>query len=349
MKNPPTVSVIMPVYNGEPFLEQALLSVLNQSLEDFELLVVDDGSTDSSMETVSKYARLDRRIRVITHPRNLGLVAALNSGIERARGGYLARMDQDDISLRDRFIAQVGHLESHPETGLVGCRVRHIDESGRLLSTPRVYLDSLSISWQIMFHNPFYHATVMLRKQELDRRKLRYDPEFENGEDYDLWSRFLMHTGGENLPEILLHYRVHPASMSERGSRKQRRNAADIASLTIHRHYPEAQITPSQARELTYAFLGIDPDCKRQRARALDLYLKVWAEFTRCHRQAAGLAQVRQDALAWAARMVLYPPFQAGTIRALGSLTSLDWRWPWYLLGKLPAYLFKKWKVEFFH
>jgi len=342
MKNPPLVSVVMPVYNGEPFVEEAILSILNQSYEDFELLIIDDGSWDSSLELITKYEKLDSRVHSISHTTNQGLVAALNSGLAQARGKYLARMDQDDISLKDRFIKQVQHLEARPEIGIAGCRVRHIDGSGNFLNTPRMHLDKLSIRWQILFHNPFYHSAVMLRKRELDQIGLRYDPNFENGEDYDLWSRLLMHTWGENLPDILLHYRFHAESMSERRLAEQHRNAADIASLTIHRHLPDVKITTSQAKEVSYAFSGITPEFKHQRARLINIYLNIWSAFESKHQGAAGLVTVKQEAFAWAARMVLYPPFQPRVMRALMSITTLEWRWPRYLLGRLPYYLIRK-------
>lgn len=338
MMNSPLVSVVMPVYNGERYLASAIQSILDQSFENFEFLIIEDGSTDGSPIITDKYEKLDTRIKVIRHARNQGLISALNVGIQAAQGKYLARMDQDDISLPERFSRQVEHLEACPEVGILGCKVRHIDPTGRLLSIPPMFLGDLSIRWHVLFQNPFYHPTIMLRKSVLDQTGLRYDPAHENAEDFGLWSRLLVHTKGENLPDVLLWYRVHPESMSERNLGAQRKKAADISCSAILGHLPDAQIPASEAKRLSYSILGVSSHDKLQRSRLIDVYMKAWNEFLRRHRNEAGLSSLEHEVIAWAARMIMYPLFQPRSLKALWYLTKTEWRWPFFFLRQLPYY-----------
>jgi glycosyltransferase involved in cell wall biosynthesis len=338
MTDLPLVSVVMPVYNGELYLAEAIQSILAQSYRNFEFLIVDDGSTDGSPQIINKYKNLDSRVKLIRHVRNQGLVSALNTGFQAAQGKYLARMDQDDISLPERFSLQVEHLEAFPEVGLLGCRVHHIDATGRLLYVPPLYLDDLSIQWHILFQNTFYHPTVMLRKSVLDQLNLRYDPAHENAEDFGLWSRLLEHTQGENLPEVLLHYRFHSESMTERNQIAQRKIAADITCSSILTRFPEAGISADQSKNLSYSILGVSSQAKSQRSRWIYVYLIIWTGFQRKHQNEAGLSNLEHGVIAWAARMILYPPFQQGSGKALWKLTELQWRWPFFFLEKLPYY-----------
>jgi len=335
---PVTISVIMPVYNGERYLVSAIQSILDQSFEDFEFLIIDDGSTDGSPIITDKYEKIDARIKVIRHAGNQGLISALNTGIQAAQGKYLARMDQDDISLPERFSRQVEHLEACPEVGILGCRVRYTDPTERLLAIPPMFLDDLSIRWHVLFENPFYHSTVMLRKSALEQTGLRYDPAGENAEDYHLWARLLLHTKGEILPHILHHYRIHPESMSELNLNAQRRKAADISCSAILRHLPDARIPASQAKDLSYSILGVSSQAKLQRSRLIHVYLKIWTEFLRLHQNESGLSNLERGVIAWAVRMILYPPFQPGSLKALWYLTKMEWRWPFFFFEKLPYY-----------
>jgi glycosyltransferase involved in cell wall biosynthesis len=328
----------MPVYNGEPHLVDAIESILEQSYKNFEFLIIDDGSIDGSSLIINKYQKLDARINSIRHPENMGLIATLNTGLRAVQGKYAARMDQDDISLPDRFLHQVEYLEMCSEVGLLGCKVRQIDDTGRVVSIPPMFEDDLFIRWHIFFHNPFRHPTVMLRKSVLDQSGLQYDPADENAEDFGLWSRLLLHTKGANLPEVLLHYRIHPESMSRRNWNAQRQKAADIACSAVLRHLPDIQLPADQVRQFSYAMLGISSQAKRQRSRLMNVYLKIWSEFQRKHQNESGLSKLRQGAIAWAARMILYPPLQPGSISALRSLTKAEWRWIFFLFIKLPYY-----------
>lgn len=194
----PLVSVIMPVYNGEKYLEAAVRSVLESDYSELELLVVDDGSRDGSVEILQKFA--DHRLRLITNERNLGVAASLNRAIELSRGSFVARMDADDLCLRDRFSKQVEYLIRKPSVGILGGQARSFSGEPRFPKMPLSH--EMIYAWSL-FACPMIHPTVMWRR-ELDLRYTEYPP---TAEDYDLWVRCLRKTRLENLNTALIWYR----------------------------------------------------------------------------------------------------------------------------------------------
>lgn len=209
----PKVTVLLPVYNAERYLATALDSVLEQSFTDFECLVINDGSTDSSPEIIKNYQAKDARLRVISRP-NKGLIATLNEGLGAARGEFVARMDADDICLPDRLQKQVELLDSRPEVGVCGTDVEAFDdESGysQHMSAPTTHENCMV---KLLFGTPLYHPTVMYRKNLIFQNDLYYSPEYIHCEDYELWMRFAEHTSFANINEILLRYRAHEQQVS---------------------------------------------------------------------------------------------------------------------------------------
>ncbi len=208
LKNP-RVTVLMPVYNGEKYLRQAMDSILNQTFTDFEFLIINDGSKDGSVEIIEAYD--DPRIRLVHNEQNLKLVATLNKGIDLARGEYIARMDCDDISLPERLARQVAVMDKYPDVGVCGAWAWVIDSAGKVfdkIKTP-VGRKLASFYWR---PSPFVHPTVMIRSAILKQNK--YDQRFADAEDYALWLSLCRVTGFYNLAEFLLLYRVHPASVT---------------------------------------------------------------------------------------------------------------------------------------
>lgn len=224
------VSVIMPVYNGQEFLAEAMSSVLHQSFRDFELVVVDDCSTDSTPEIVRGFA--DGRVRYLRNSTNQGLTKSLNIAWSAARGEYLARMDADDVSLPERFLRQVEFLDSHPEVAVVGCAAEFF---GSFESVVRPLTSHDAIRCQMLVNCPMVHPTVMLRRAEFDRLDLRYDPKCAKAQDYDLWSRAVHEVRFANLPEVLFRYRVHGNQVSVTGSVEQTAVADRVRSRLIGR------------------------------------------------------------------------------------------------------------------
>lgn len=212
-KEPPLVTVLLPVHNAAPWLQQAVESILGQTLGDLELLAIDDGSTDNSLEILRSCT--DPRLRVLSHTRNLGLVATLNEGLDLARGRFIARMDADDSMLPDRLALQLACLEEHADLAAVAGHVEFINADGEITGswdTDRATPDEASVRAMLPRTNCLAHPTIMFRRSALGG--LRYNPKQHGAEDWDLWLRMLsrgLRIG--KLPRVVLHYRMHPGSI----------------------------------------------------------------------------------------------------------------------------------------
>jgi len=199
----PKISVILPAFNAQDYLKEAIDSILNQTFGDFELLIYNDGSTDTTQTIIDRYQ--DPRIVAFHSPENKGYVHWLNEGIKQAKGEYIARMDADDISLPNRIQLQWDFMESHPEVGVCGGQVEIIG-SGELVKKP---LTDNEIRWWFFKGNPIAHPSVMLRKSVIDECSIRYNESLRPAEDFDMWWRLAHVTQLANLDEILLKYRFH--------------------------------------------------------------------------------------------------------------------------------------------
>lgn len=219
----PKVSVLMPVYNGERYLAEAIDSILAQTFADFELLVVNDGSTDASRDIVEGYS--DPRIRLLDNPRNLGLTATLNIGLDQCRGTYIARLDCDDVALPARLARQVAFMDQHPDVGVCGSWYQRFGSRVEVFESP---VEDWEIRLALTFENIFGHSTVMLRRGVLEQHGLRYDPSYLHAEDYEFWVRCARHTRLHNLPEALVRYRDHDSNVSSRHAAAQKLTADRI-------------------------------------------------------------------------------------------------------------------------
>jgi hypothetical protein len=210
----------MAVYNGEKFLREAVDSILNQTLEDFEFIIINDGSTDASEDILDSYRRADPRLQVYSQP-NRGLVESLNRGCALARGKYIARMDADDVSIPDRLAMQVEFLEEHAETSVVGGAVEIVDAAGTHKGVDSNPLDDAAIKSKLLSgSSPYYHGTVLMRAEVLAEFG-GYRKVVVSAEDYDLWSRMADHYKLANLPATVLKYRRHPQQISVSRCRQQ--------------------------------------------------------------------------------------------------------------------------------
>lgn len=218
------VTVLMPVYNGEVFLREAVESILTQTFKDFELLVIDDGSLDGSAAIVERCT--DPRIRLVRNDVNLGLIATLNRGIELAQGKYVVRMDCDDVSLPERLQRQVDFMEAQPDVGV--CGVWYLEFGGGVRRTTRCACDHDSIRCGTLFNPVVGHPTVILRRELLLKHAMRYDPDFRHAEDYRLWAEALHHCRFANIPEVLLHYRLHPGQVTSVHAQQQMESAGRV-------------------------------------------------------------------------------------------------------------------------
>lgn len=226
----PEISVLLPVYNAAHFIEKAIISILTQTMKNFEFIIINDGSTDSSGEILQKFAHKDIRIRLVQRP-NKGLIATLNEGIALARSPLIARMDADDIALPHRLERQCTYLKSHPETVAVGSYVQFMDRCGHTYRTK--YLPAgEGLRKAFLWGCPIMHPTVMMRTEAV-REAGGYSPEFPSAEDYALWLRLLSLGGIDNIPEVLLSYRVHGSSISHVHAQQQRDSTLRAQALWI--------------------------------------------------------------------------------------------------------------------
>ena len=248
----PLVTVLMPVYNAAPYLAEAVESILSQTLTDFEFLVVDDGSTDDSVEILRQYN--DPRIRIIRNLGNLGIARALNRGLEEAAGRYVARMDADDISRPGRLARQLAFMEANPATGLCGSWVRFFPYPERY--TWKLPATSAEIRCRQFHTVGVAHPTVFFRRELFARHGLTYDPAYPLLEDYELWGRALRHTEFANIQEVLLDYRISGSQITTAHRSAQLERAEALRRERVE----ELGITPSlQERSLHESVVNCRP------------------------------------------------------------------------------------------
>src|SRR5579872_4023526 len=231
MSSSPAVSVVLSVRNGGTDLPVALDTILKQSFSDFELIAINNGSTDGTREFLDRIA--DPRLRVF-HQADTGLAAALNRGISLARGRYIARQDHDDLADPSRIAKQVAFLDANPEYALVGtCAEIWVGDrpSGRFHDHPT---EDEILRFDLLFNNPFVHSSVMIRKSALDNiGGYSTDPARQPPEDYELWSRIARHYRVANLAERLTVYREVPSSMSRDSRQPFVRKLVTISSENL--------------------------------------------------------------------------------------------------------------------
>lgn len=211
-KQIPAISVLLPVYNGAPYLTESIDSILSQTWQDFELIIINDGSRDESAEIIRSYR--DPRIRYFEQE-NVGLAATLNRGIGLARGQFVARQDQDDISLPQRFARQAEYLMQHSACGMVGTWADIWREGAMTGRTLRHPAENALLQLELLFDNPFVHSSVMIRTTLLrETGGYAVGPQWQPPEDFELWSRMAFQGELANIPEPLLIYREVGGSMS---------------------------------------------------------------------------------------------------------------------------------------
>ncbi len=219
------VTVLMPVYNGGPYLKEAIESILNQTYQDFEFLIIDDGSTDQSVSVISSFS--DYRIRLIRNERNSGLIQTLNMGVAMISTPYIARFDADDISDRFRLEKQVLFMEKHSDVGVCGTGFYLLNGENEM-NSGQPPTDPEIIKCKLFLNCPLVHPSVLIRKSVLDKIPVVFDEIYKNAEDYDLWSRLKNATEIVNLNEKLITYRVHESQISSSRKWEQRQMANKV-------------------------------------------------------------------------------------------------------------------------
>ena len=303
MTSAPPVSVVMAVRDGERYLDEAIGSLRTQTFGDFELIVVDDASTDGSRAILS--ACDDPRLVVLENERHLGLTPSLNRGLARARGELVARQDADDRSRPERLARQVTAMRARPDLALLGSRGYLVDEQGRGAGVLDRPVDPYGIRWYHMFDNAFAHGAVMFRRSVVDELG-GYDESFAWSQDWELWGRVLRRHAAANLPDRLVDYRTHAASVTAtprdpaRHGESVRRIVAANVETTVG-----VRLSPAEIDLMSGFLLGLD---RGDLGPYLALVDRLVVAFQRCHPQAAANGEpvrtlgVQLDALAARAR-----------------------------------------------
>ncbi|MDN3204698.1 glycosyltransferase family 2 protein [Algoriphagus sediminis] len=270
------VSVLMPVFNAETCVKESVQSVLNQTLQDFELIVVDDASTDNSLKSLSSFT--DSRIKILSLQENLGIAGALNTGFAEASGKYILRMDADDVALPMRFERQVEYMETNPNIGLSGTLVEYFD--GTLFNSP---VENAYLKPSLLLDCPFAHPSVIIRKEVMDKYGLVFSGYLE---DYQLWMNLSRITDFGLLPEVLLKYRQSENQFTAQNFEKRRKEAnklrVQFAGFWLKRELTEEEksivsVGPSgqnqnlqEVGDLCMEFLRKDPwDCDNEVRRVV--------------------------------------------------------------------------------
>jgi len=254
----PKISVILPVYNAEKYLDESLGSVLNQTFRDFEVLAIDDGSSDNSLSKLTLAAENDSRIRIIKNEKNLGLVDTLNKGIDTANGQYIVRMDADDICMPIRFERQVLYMDSKPNIGIAGSWVNFFEKSNYIVKVPETHEQ---IKARLLFRSPIIHPSTIMRTETLSKHSIKFRKEYAVGEDYAFWVEALDYTEIANIPEVLLKFRISDDSFTIRKRSKEARALSYNCLKTIHGNMLyHLDLTTNDHQYLVHHFIGCGND-----------------------------------------------------------------------------------------
>lgn len=237
------VSVIIPAYNMERYIDASLQSMLDQTFTNFEILVIDDASTDQTLNIIRRFS--DSRIRIIKNETNLGLAASVNRAIRQAKGAYIARMDADDVAYPQRLQQQVNFLDQNPIVSIVGTAMQSFGHSKYLHVFPETHK---ACKAQLLFNVCFGHSSVLIRRTVFDEDQNLYRDELRQySEEYDLWCRLVDKVTFANLPEVLLDYRTYESSLKNDAEEKRKSN-----SFTIRKNFIANQWGEQTERDYQY-------------------------------------------------------------------------------------------------
>lgn len=230
----PKISVLMPVYNVEKYVGEAIESILSQTFEDFELIIVEDASTDHTYDVIAQYK--DERIKVVKNKINHGTAASLNIGLSMCQTEYIARMDGDDIAKSTRFEKQIRFMKDNPEIGISGSHMELINLDGTVMKEQMKKAGNENIKIGLFLGNTsLAHPSLIIRTSILNKYHLHYDPAFQYAEDYDLYCRASQTIKFDNYPESLIQYRIHSDSVSQKFHDQQILDAQSAMYLHLRR------------------------------------------------------------------------------------------------------------------
>ena len=276
----PTVSVVMAAYNGAGLIGETLASLSAQTFGDFELVVVDDGSTDATRDVISAWG--DPRLRLIVAPENGGPVRARNLAFAHARGRYIAGLDQDDLCSPDRFARQVAYLDAQPETVLVGANARYLDGDRERASAYVPLTTPTLVEWLLHVENPLVWSSVMLRAEAARTRDPFTDPDILYAEDFDLYHRMARLGRIARLDDELILYRRHAGGASRRFLDTMESSAARVLTNAYAPIFGEA--AADCAQRVVHHVMGRAPPPDRATLEAIgDILVRLQAVFLARH------------------------------------------------------------------
>ncbi len=338
MNEKPLISVIMPVYNEEKYLSHAITSILNQSFKNFEFIIINDGSTDNSLNILNSFT--DDRILIINQE-NKGISISLNNGMNLSRGEFIARMDADDISRFDRLEIQYEFLKNNPEIGIVGSAVNVIDSKGKRWGKQTFIQSDVGVRWLCLTQSPFVHPSVMIRKECLEQNKLEYS-DLRYVEDYDLWIRLLSFTKGFVIGQTLLDYRVHKSNITNMYHKIQLKNHNEIALRAVKKEFPSLEFSQLQLELFISLSLSSSRDVskmKESRTEAIQFYLHIWDLFRQKYSNSDDINGLEHHVIGRAAGWILLPPFPPDFCRLVRTIKSICPNWFIYFLKSIPRRL----------
>lgn len=251
INTPPAISVLVSVYNADKYVSLSIESILNQTFTDFELIIIDDCSSDTSWDLCQKYSQQDNRIIAIRNNINLGGCETLNVGLKLARGKYIARQDNDDWSYPDRLDKQFSFMEAHPSVGIVGGSMEIMDETEKVTGKRTYNLTDYAIRNKIFRYSPFSHPLVMFRKSILDAVGY-YNCECAPADDYELYFRIGKLSEFANLNDTLLKYRVVSTSLTNTRTKKM-----ELATIKVRKLYQNDNCYHATILDKVYNFLHL--------------------------------------------------------------------------------------------
>ena len=312
-KTPPSISVIMAVKDGADYLEDALDSLSAQTYDNWEAIIVDDGSMDATAKILKSHQSRDARFILVANQQSMGLAASLNRALKSASGVFIARMDADDIALPNRFETQYNWLNNNPDHVLLGSNAILISADNQYLGcTDKANTDE-QIRLNMLFENPFCHPTVMWRCQKNTNNSIVYDESFDTTQDWDLWLKFLEYGKVANLKTALLKQRVHQGSISAQKKDRQRLNSLRIQHQYFTQVFEEKEWDAKFFHDVNNIFMGDRNHIPTGDKSRAEIAIEVLALASEMQKK---LNATREATLYLfldrAIRTGLYPPFATG-------------------------------------
>ena len=226
----PLLSIIIPVYNAEKYIAESIQSVFDQTFTDWELIIINDGSTDNSEKIINSFS--DRRIKYFKNDKNKGIVYSRNRGINEASGDFIGMLDADDIAHKEKFEKQINFLINNPQYGMVGTWARFIDENGkRLKGGWKLKADAEKIPSIMLFKNYFLQSAVLYKKECI--KNYKFTEGFDILEDYLIWYQIIKDYKAWNLPYYLVDYRVHPGGVTKKYDNQRREKEKKVFQIQL--------------------------------------------------------------------------------------------------------------------